>query len=175
MNRNLVRALLAVATAGAVAGTTIVAAQGSSERRSDSSTFSARLSGFNEDPAVVSTAGKGWFRAKIHKNGTISYTLAYRNLEGPVTQAHLHLGGRHQSGGISAFLCSNLGTPNVPECPESGSVSGVIEADDVIGPAAQGLMAGEFAELVRAIHAKAVYANVHSELWPGGEIRGQLH
>jgi CHRD domain-containing protein len=34
--------------------------------------------------------------------------------------------------------------------------------------------AGEFAELLAAIRAGYVYANVHSALFPGGEIRGQL-
>jgi hypothetical protein len=32
----------------------------------------------------------------------------------------------------------------------------------------------EFDELVRAIRAGVTYVNVHSETFPGGEIRGQL-
>jgi hypothetical protein len=43
-----------------------------------------------------------------------------------------------------------------------------------VGPAAQGIAAGEFAELVRAIKAGATYVNVHSSLFPTGEIRGQI-
>jgi hypothetical protein len=43
-----------------------------------------------------------------------------------------------------------------------------------VGPAGQGIAAGEFDELVRAIKAGVTYANVHSEMFPGGEIRGQL-
>jgi hypothetical protein len=39
------------------------------------------------------------------------------------------------------------------------------------GPAAQGI---DFGELVRAIRAGATYANVHTEKYPGGEIRTQL-
>ena len=46
--------------------------------------------------------------------------------------------------------------------------------DNVIGPAAQGIAAGEFAELVRAIRAGATYVNVHTTVHPGGEIRKQL-
>ena len=53
-------------------------------------------------------------------------------------------------------------------------MSGTIEPTDVIGPAAQGIDPGEYAELLRAIRAGATYANVHSTKYPGGEIRAQL-
>jgi hypothetical protein len=53
-------------------------------------------------------------------------------------------------------------------------VTGTIRPVDVIGPAVQGIAAGEFAELVKALRAGVAYANVHSSIWMGGEIRGQL-
>ena len=137
-----------------------------------------RLTGYEEDPLVISTTGKGTFQAGMDKAGeTISYKLRYADLEGAVTQAHIHLGGRAQSGGISAFLCSNLPNPpaGTPACPASpGTVTGTIEAEDVIGPAAQGIAPGEFGELVRAIRAGVTYANVHTDKYPAGEIRAQL-
>jgi len=36
---------------------------------------------------------------------------------------------------------------------------------------AQGLDTGELAELISALRAGATYVNVHSNRWPGGEIR----
>ncbi len=74
------------------------------------------------------------------------------------------------------FLCTNLGNGPVgtQACPPSGTVTGTIRPVDVIGPAGQGIAAGEFDELVAAIRAGATYANVHTDLRPGGEIRGQL-
>jgi CHRD domain len=127
---------------------------------------------------VISTIGSGEFRARINsRNQEIKYTLSYAALEGNVLQAHIHLGGRAQSGGISIFLCSNVGggPPGTQACPTApATISGTIRPADVIGPAGQGIAAGEFDELVRAIRADATYVNVHSSLYPGGEIRAQL-
>ena len=43
------------------------------------------------------------------------------------------------------------------------------------GARAQGINTGEFDELIRAIDAGKAYANIHSTIWPGGEIRAQLN
>jgi len=53
-------------------------------------------------------------------------------------------------------------------------VEGTITAANVIGPTGQGIAAGEFAELVRAIRGGVTYANVHSTKFPTGEIREQI-
>jgi hypothetical protein len=135
------------------------------------------LTGYEEDPLALSTTGNGEFKANIAKGETsISWELRYADLEGSVTQAHIHLGGKAQSGGIMIFLCSNLG--NGPEgtqaCPAApATVTGTITAADVIGPAAQGITAGQLAEAIAAIKNGTAYVNVHSTLYAGGEIRGQ--
>ena len=132
-------------------------------------TVVARLTGFQETPSI-STGAHGRFRADIHRD-RIDFELRYDGLEGRVTVAHVHLGRRHSAGGVSAFLCGGGGAP---ACPQSGTVRGTIVAADVIGPADQGIGPGEFREVARAIGAAATYANVHSSLFPAGEIRGQL-
>ena len=69
----------------------------------------AVLVGTQEVPAI-STDGRGSFRARISNDGSaIYYELAYADLEGTVTQAHIHIGQKSVNGGIAAFLCSNLG------------------------------------------------------------------
>ena len=57
----------------------------------------------------------------------------------------------------------------------AGTITGSIEAADVVGPTPQGILAGEFAELVAAMRAGKAYANVHSATFGGGEIRGQIN
>jgi hypothetical protein len=130
---------------------------------------------------AVSTTGKGRFKLEIDDSAsTISYKLSYKDLEGSVTQAHIHFGQRFTPGGIVLFLCANppvvppAGTPLCPGTTE-GEVEGVLEPADVVGQAAaQGIAAGEFEEVLRAIRNDATYANVHSSLHPQGEIRGHI-
>lgn len=138
------------------------------------SNFQATLAGSSEVPAL-STPASGAFHARINKEETaIAFELAYSGLEGSVTASHIHLGQDDVNGGVVAFLCSVAsGTPQT--CPASpAQISGVITAADVIGPAGQGIDAGEFAELVRAIRNGTAYVNVHSSKYPGGEIRAQI-
>jgi hypothetical protein len=159
-----VGAVTALAAAGAVA-----LAQGGSD-------FKERLTGYQEVPAL-STSGHGTFRASIRSHGTaINYRLTYAGLEAKPQQAHIHLGQRGVSAGIIVFLCTNVGGPaGTQPCPDSpATVTGTLHAADVIGPSNQGIDPGEFGELVRAIRAGATYVNVHTEKYPGGEIRAQL-
>lgn len=133
----------------------------------------AKLNGYNEVPATISTTGEGSFRARIRSDG-IHYTLRYEDLETDALFAHIHFGQQHVAvaGNIIAFLC---GGGDKPACPAlEGTVEGVIDAADVIGPAAQGIEAGSLSEAVRALRKGAVYVNVHSTRWPAGEIRGQV-
>jgi CHRD domain len=160
-----VGAVAALTAAGAVA-----LAQGGRD-------FKERLTGYQEVPSL-STSGKGKFRASIRSGDSeIRYRLTYSGLEAKPQQAHIHLGQRGVNAGVSVFLCSNLGNgpAGTQACPDPpATVQGTLRAADVIGPAAQGIDPGEFDELVRAIRAGATYANVHTDKYPGGEIRAQI-
>jgi hypothetical protein len=163
--------------------------------------FRTRLSSYNEvhfiagnttvtpivPPALrgaISSVATGSFHAEIDdKNDIIDYTLTYSGLESAVTQAHIHFGQRHTVGGIVVWLCQTAGTPAPPAvadpsvtpiCPQEGTVRGTIRPAQVLTVAGQGIAAGEFEELVRAIRAGATYANVHTATNGPGEIRGQL-
>lgn len=139
--------------------------------------FKARLKGVNEVPSV-STPAAGRFDLEIDERMDEGrWRLRYDGLQGGVQQAHIHFGQRHVNGGISVFLCSNLGNgpAGTTLCPGSpANLAGKFTAADVVGPNGQGIAPGEFDELVRAIKQGAAYVNVHSTLFPGGEIRGQL-
>lgn len=142
--------------------------------------FRADLLGFEEVPALSSPA-VGSFSMEINSTDTaFDYELSYSGLVGNVTQSHIHIAQKGVIGGIMVFFCTNLGNgpAGTQLCPgpSEGTVTGTITAANVIGgAAAQGIAAGEFAEVLRAIRAGSVYVNVHSSTFPGGEIRGQLH
>jgi hypothetical protein len=138
------------------------------------------LEGFQEVPAV-STEADGKFKAKV-RGDRIDWELSYEDLSGPVLQAHIHFGQRDVNGGISVFLCTNLGNgpAGTQACPPApAEIEGTIEAADVIGPnlgpPPQGIAPGEFDELLRAMRAGLTYVNVHSDPFTGGEIRAQLN
>ena len=131
-----------------------------------------KLSGYLEVPSI-STAGRGTIEAKINNNSTIDYKLTYSGLTGgAASAAHIHFGQPGVAGGVAAFLCGGGGKPGCPAT--SGTVSGTIVGSDVIGPAAQGIGAGEIGELIAAMKAGFTYANVHTPTYPNGEIRGQI-
>jgi len=172
------RVAIALSLLAFVAVSTVALAQGGFKR------ISEFLVGYNEVPAV-STGATGQFNARISNDEShIDWELSYADLEGAVQQAHLHIGNVGVNGGISVFLCTNLGNgpAGTQPCPPSpATISGTIMAADVspnipatAAARTQGLNTGEIDELIRAIRAGAIYANVHSTMWTGGEIRSQL-
>ncbi len=138
------------------------------------------LTGYQEaTPAGNSSDGSGTFEATIDEDAsapTITFTLTYVGLSGPALFSHIHFGNRYDSGGVSAFLC---GGGSKPACPPGttteATVTGTITPADVIGPASQGIAAGDFAKLVDAIRSGVTYVNVHTPKFPAGEIRGQIN
>jgi hypothetical protein len=165
-------------TVSNVALAALLAALPQYARADESHHARAHLSGYQEVPSL-STTGEGRFKAHIDLNNqAIHYELSYEALEGDVTQAHIHFAQRGVNGNIVVFLCTNLGNgpAGTQACPPApATITGTIRAVDITaGAAAQGIAAGEFAEFVDAIQAGATYANVHTTVRPGGEVRGQL-
>lgn len=166
--RRLLSLALALCTSAAVA-----------DNGKSDATMRARLSSYQEVPAV-SSAASGSIKLKIDwSSKTIAYELSYEGMEGTATMAHIHLGQMGANGGVMLWLCQSATNADptglAPACPQTaGTVSGLIQAANVIGPAGQGVAATEMAEVLDALRAGVAYVNVHSSKFPGGEIRGQL-
>src|SRR5579862_7112761 len=150
--------------------------------------YSARYSGFQEvgglgagETGAVLSTGQATLKLSLDKDAqTLTYTLTYSGLAN-VTQAHIHFGKEHVAGGVMVFFCTNLanGPAGTPLCPDDTggevTVTGTVTAAGVVGPTAQNITVGDFAAVVAALASNTVYGNIHTKLFPAGEIRGQVH
>jgi hypothetical protein len=146
--------------------------------------FNAVFSGFNEVGALnaqtgaILSPGRATLELELNRaNQTLAFTLKFSGLSAPVTQAHIHFGKVHMAGGVMVFFCSNLASPppGTLPCPANGgTVTGMLGAANVLGPATQGVPAGDFQAIVDALQSDTAYANIHTTAFPAGEIRGEI-
>ena len=138
---------------------------------SQTENFSASLAGANEVPPI-NTAGTADFQMTIQP-GAITFSLTFSDLRAPLAVAHLHFAPSKVPGGVMIFPC---GGGNQPACPAatSGTITGTITAANVTGPASQGIAAGDLDSALEAVRNDLSYANMHTTMFPGGEIRGPV-
>ncbi len=112
------------------------------------------LSAANEVPAVSAPNATGTFTGTYNpSNMVLTYAVAYSNLTGPATAAHLHYGdSKHKT------AAPTVPFSNVPSAA-SGSFNGTVTLTSM---QADSLKAGK------------LYANIHTSTNSGGEIRGNL-
>ena len=180
------RIMMAAAAVLMVAGTGFAFTQEGNRR------FNEFLNGFQEASVVVATTATGTFKATINRDETaIDYVLTFKELEGDVLQAHIHIGHPQNQGAIVLWLCETASNQSpvssTPSCTEddpsnlrAGRVTGTLTAADIAvatGTIASGIATAtpeEFAQLISLIKAGKTYVNVHSSKFQPGEIRSQL-
>jgi hypothetical protein len=113
--------------------------------------FTARLEGNNETPNPIATNGNGtaWAVLSADKS-TLHYNITYAQLDSPFTAAHLHLA-------------------------PTGVGGGVVHPLTFLGNSASGQWTGFADSILAKLVKEHIYVNVHSQKYPGGEIRDQLH
>lgn len=111
-----------------------------------------------QETSTVVSDGSGFFSYTTSAD-QLCYTLTARNLTAAPVAAHIHLGARHVAGPITVGLATPpAATSTVSECltaAEGGALTPAELADITANP-------------------RSYYVNVHTPLFPGGEIRGQL-
>jgi hypothetical protein len=122
-------------------------------------TFVATPNGAGENPvrAVPGTATA----TIVKKNGTYTYTVTYTGMSGPLTGGHIH-----------------------GPAPIGANASVIVPFNDATGAAASGTLTGTFAttntlsisndSLDVLMKNGNAYVNLHTQQFPGGEIRGPL-
>jgi hypothetical protein len=125
------------------------------------SNFGAHLTGANEVPANDSQA-QGQVNLMFDSDLSVKqFKLNFTNLLGDVTGAHIHCAEVGSNGDVGVDLLSNAST-------NGASNYGTITDAGVAGGGWTSLT-----DVVDAITSGGAYVNVHSTVYPGGEIRGQ--
>src|SRR3954451_868017 len=171
MRKVVLTALTAALALGVLVGAqSLSAGHGKSRIKSDTLTGYQEVAG----TAGLSSRGTGSFDAEIDEdNRVITWELTYTGLtpftdNTGATVAHVHFGNRYLSGGVSVFFCGGgtKPTPCPPGTSDVADIKGTWTPADVLGPAGQGIAAGEWDEFVAALRAGMAYANVHDKTFP---------
>ncbi|MGH7492346.1 MAG: CHRD domain-containing protein, partial [bacterium] len=122
--------------------------------------FTAILTGDQEVPPV-STPARGQVTAALLGNQLV-VTGSFSNLGSDFNAAirggaHLHLAPAGRNGGIQIELAATVNADN-----RSGSFEAANNTFTLTP------------ELITALNERKLYANIHTQTYPGGEIRGQL-
>jgi hypothetical protein len=139
-------------------------------RASEPQTFTANLVGDSEVPPINTKAAA---TLKLTIGSTITFTITYANLSTPLLFSHFHFAPTKVAGGVMIFLCGGGGQPNCPQTL-SGTITGTITAANVTGPTTQGIAPGDLTSALEAVAEGNSYANMHTTMFPSGEIRGQI-
>ena len=119
-------------------------------QKSTSIRFIARMNGGEEVPSVA-TPGTGYASFTLDEvAGLLAYDISTSGLTAPISAAHIHLGVLRQNGGVIINLAPPAGAS-----AWSGSAA--------VTPAQ-----------IDALYRGSYYVNVHTTMFPGGEVRGQI-
>jgi hypothetical protein len=151
----------------AAAAVTIAPAPASAQQPT-SFTLTAQLSGANEPPAPgINTGAFGNATVVVDLTAqTVAYTVTVFNLPSGVTASHIHVGAPGPAGPVVV----NFTVPTTAS--NDFTFSGTVPFSQFVLRPDQGIRSSD--DMVQAILGGNSYVNVHSQVNPGGEIRGQL-
>ena len=129
--------------------------------REDSEAYYTNLFGSNQVPSIISTA-HGALVLELMDDDMLVVTGSFNELSAKLDEtaqggAHLHFGLPGQNGPIDILLNPTVG---------NDSLSGVFRSEDNTFELDD--------EQVSALRSGEYYANIHSDNYPAGEIRGQV-
>jgi plastocyanin len=123
--------------------------------------YPAILSGVNERPTPVVTAGAGAAYFTLN-GGTVTYVVTFSGLTGVPSMSHIHApGSATQTAGVLVDFPVTGQTAN----------SGVITRTFTAAPIRNARISID--SLLSLMRTGNAYVNVHTTQFPGGEIRGQ--
>jgi hypothetical protein len=134
---------------------------------SPSNNFTATLNVASEAPAPKpTTPPNAAGSATLTLNGTtVNYTITYDGLSGKPNVGHIHVGAVGVAGPV---VVPFTGLP----LTASGTFTGSFTAANIMPQTTPAISTLD--DLLAQMRAGNTYANLHTDLNPGGEIRGQI-
>ena len=129
-------------------------------------TFNANFSGSQQATANPSFGTGAATLVADTVGQTLKVSESFTNLSAGSVAGHLHVGKFGMSGPVI------IPFTNFPVGVTSGSYTGTFTAANLINQTTSGV--ATFAELLTALTSNNAYLNIHSSLYPAGEIRGQV-
>jgi len=133
-------------------------------------TLRANLNGGEETPAIINTGAVGTAEVSVDvTNREVLVTLKVFNMPTPTTAGHIHSGSRLTPGPtVLNFPPSLVGrTGDFTMVFRLADTPGVFNVRSAVG-------INTIDDAIQAIVGGNTYVNIHSQQYPGGEIRGQL-
>ena len=166
--------------ARAIAAAVLVCAAGLPAAAHES-VYYADLSGASESPPNASPA-TGWARVTIDFDLiTMRVEASFNNLLGSTTASHIHCCTATPDSGNIGVATQTPTFTGFPLGVSSGSYDHLFDMADATSyngafiTANGGTVSGAFNALTGGLDASKAYFNVHTNAFPGGEIRGFLH
>lgn len=149
-----------------VTATTIIAlTMSAAHARAQVVELAATMHGANETPGVL-TGANATAKVTVNTDGTVAYVINVFNIPSGLTQGHFHVGG------------VGLAGPIVVDIIVPATISNDFTISGTVGPSAlrprpdQGIRSWE--DFLQSLTGGQTYLNLHSQVNPSGEIRGQV-
>jgi hypothetical protein len=143
-------------------------------------TYNAVLNGLNESP-VNASPGTGFATVIVNPTqNSLQVVLSFSGLLGTTTASHIHAATAVPGAGTAGVATTTPTFAGFPLGVTSGSYSNLLDLtlassyNPAYVTANGGTTASAEAALLASIAAGTAYLNIHSSVFPGGEIRGFL-
>jgi hypothetical protein len=133
-------------------------------------TLTATLIGGEETPAAINTGALGSVEVSVDTtNREVAVTLKVFNIPTPTTAGHIHIGSKGTPGPtVLNFPPSLVGrTGDFTMSFRLADIPGVFNPRPAVG-------INTIDDAIQAMVGGNAYVNIHTQQYPGGEIRGQL-
>ena len=136
-------------------------------------TYTATLTGASEVPAKT-TNGQGTFLGTLNlTTNVLTYTVNYQGLGSNVTLGHIHgpSDASNTANVIVNFAAPENGSGTLAVGAPQGQATGTVSLTGTVNTS-RGISGDSLRKL---LDAGLTYANIHTTVNGGGEIRGQIH